>query len=408
MRENIVAFLVLTIAISCSPNENRVSESNPLPCPSEIPVDSLLHFAVNKYRTLIGNVSDSSLFPLSVKTDGDILLVNADNWTSGFFPGTLWMIYDFCNEDFFKQAAEKWTISLTSQKDNNKTHDIGFMIFTSFGNAYKITGKQEYLQIITEASKTLTTRFNPEVGCIRSWDWGKWKFPVIIDNLMNLEMLFFASQKTGDTIYSFIAETHAGTTLRDHFRDDYSSYHVIDYDPSNGKVIAKNTHQGYSDESAWSRGVAWSVYGYMLCYRETGKEKYLIQADNILSFILLHKSLSEDKVPFWDMDCPEIPDTYRDVSSAAILSSALVQLFELTGKNEYLVTCEKLVKSLACGKYTIPQGSKYGFLLDHSVGNINMNKEVDAPLIYADYYFVETLLKLKKIYESQKSNEAVD
>jgi unsaturated chondroitin disaccharide hydrolase len=292
-----------------------------------------------------------------------------------------------------------WTKKLEQEKNNGKTHDIGFMIYCSFGNGYRLTGNNEYLNTILDASKTLSGRFDPKTGCIRSWDWGKWKYPVIVDNMMNLEMLFFAAQKASNPHLKEIAVSHAQKTLENQFRKNYSCWHVVDYDPDNGNIIGKSTHQGYNDESTWTRGVAWSIYGFALSYRETGDTAFLSQANKIVDFIKNHPRMPEDNIPWWDMDCPGIPGTYKDASSASIMAAALAELYILTKNKHYLSYCEMLVRNLATQRYMLKSNEKYGFILDHSVGNIHKNWEVDKPLNYADYYFVEALLKLKKIYE---------
>jgi uncharacterized protein YyaL (SSP411 family) len=236
------------------------------------------------------------------------------------------------------------------------------------------------------------------VGAIRSWDHSKdkWDFPVIIDNMMNLELLFWASRQTGDPQYYNIAVKHAETTLANHFRADYSSYHVVDYDTLTGKVLKKTTHQGYSDASAWSRGQAWGLYGYTMCYRETGIVSFRYQAEKIANFILQNPNLPEDKIPYWDFGAPANLQTPRDVSAATVTASALLELAKLvpSKKDNYLQAAETILKNLQ-KDYLSKQGTNKGFLLGHSTGSFPQNSEVDTPIIYADYYYLEALVRQK-------------
>ena len=286
------------------------------------------------------------------------------------------------------------------EKDNNGTHDMGFKVYCSVGNAYRLTHNAHYKDVIIEAAKTLCTRFNPVVGCIKSWDNRKeWKFPVIIDNMMNLELLFEATKLSGDSSFYKIAVTHANTTLKNHYRDDYSSFHVVDYDPQTGAVLHKQTAQGYADGSAWARGQAWGLYGFTMCYRETGNKTYLHQAEEIAKFIFNNPNLPKDLVPYWDYNDPAIPNAPRDASAAAIMASALYELstYSKNGKN-YKETADKIVKSLNTS-YHAPLGEDKGFLLLHSTGHKPAKLEIDVPIIYADYYYLEALLRQKHLME---------
>lgn len=330
--------------------------------------------------------------------NGKLKLVASRDWTSGFFPGVLWFLYQYTGKQEWLTQAKAYTANIEREKTNAGTHDMGFKIFCSFGTGYRLTNDATYKDIIIQSAKTLSTRFNPTVGCIRSWDHHKevWGFPVIIDNMMNLELLFEATKFTGDSSFYKIAVSHANTTMKNHFRPDYSSYHVIDYDTATGAVVKKNTHQGYSHESAWSRGQAWGLYGYTMCYRYTKDPIYLQQAEHIATFILNHPRLPKDLVPYYDFDGPDIPNAPRDASAAAIIASGL---YELAGysKNakQYRTTADKIVNNLT-KSYRSPIGENFGFLLLHSTGSKPSNSEVDVPLNYADYYYLEALLRGKK------------
>lgn len=323
-------------------------------------------------------------------------LVSSKDWTSGFFPGELWFFYEYTNHKEWKAEAEKFTSNIEREKTNDDSHDVGFKIYCSFGNGYRITNDAHYKEVIIEAAKTLSKRFNPKVGCIKSWDNNKWEYPVIIDNMMNLELLFEASKLSGDKTFYNIAITHANTTIKNHFRSDYSSYHVVNYDTATGKVISKNSAQGYADESAWARGQAWGLYGFTMCYRETKNKAYLNQAEHIAGFILHHPNLPKDFIPYWDFNAPGIPNELRDASAAAITASALYELSTYSKKENYHKMADRIMESLT-NNYRSPVGESKGFILLHSTGSKPANSEVDVPIIYADYYYLEALRRMKKV-----------
>lgn len=340
------------------------------------------------------------LFPRSLNKDGKLHLVPSKDWCSGFFAGCLWEMYESTGDKNWKESAIRFTEPMEDQKFNAITHDMGFKMMTTFGKGYQLTGDKNYRDILVQSAKTLITRYNEKIGCIRSWDHNqdKWKFPVIIDNMMNLELLFWATYETGDSVYYNIAVSHALTTMKNHFRNDYSSYHVVDYDPETGAVIKKNTHQGFSDESAWSRGQAWALYGYTMVYRETKKQVFLNQAEKIAQYILSQPNMPNDLVPYWDFNAPGIPNEPRDVSAAAITASALYELSSFVPdsiKTGYLRAADQMIESLSASYMSIPD-SNYGFIMGHSTGSKPQNSEVDVPIIYSDYYYLEALLRKMK------------
>lgn len=322
---------------------------------------------------------------------GEYRMASMKDWTCGFPPGTMWYMYELTGDEKWKEIADEFTWKIDGFQYRTNSHDLGFMALCSFGNAYRLTGEEKYKQVILQASESLMTRFNENVGSIRSWDHGDWDFPVIIDNMMNLEMLFWASKETGDSKYKDVAIKHADVTMKNHFREDMSSWHVVGYNPENGEVVVKQTHQGLNDDSAWGRGQAWGLYGFTVMFRETGDSKYLEQASKIADFMLPH--LPEDKVSYWDYNDPKIPNTYRDVSAAAITASALFELgtYQVANKELYMATANKIIESLNSEKYRAKQGENGGFLLMHSVGHLPKNSEVDVPINYADYYYLEAL-----------------
>jgi len=322
-------------------------------------------------------------------------------WCAGFFPGVLWQLYGDSADDALRRYAERFTERCEPAKAMTDTHDLGFMLYCSFGQGYRLTGNPHYLDVIREGSRSLLTRYDEKLGVMKSWEPNaKWKYPVIIDNMMNLEMLCFLSHETGDRQYARAAETHANTTIKNHFREDYSTYHVVSYDPATGKPHAKQTSQGFSDGSSWARGQAWGLYGYTMMYRETLNPRYLEQARHIANFICSHPRLPDDGIPYWDFDAENIPEAVRDASAGAIMASAFIELSQLdptTDASRWLNMAEKQLRTLSSHTYLARKGELGGFILKHSVGSLPAKREVDVPLVYADYYYVEALLRMKRL-----------
>ncbi|MCF7886130.1 MAG: glycoside hydrolase family 88 protein [Candidatus Marinimicrobia bacterium] len=379
-----ILFLILFVILVQCNNDNKKL------------VDQNFRYAQNNYKKMVESFPNARQFPRSLRQNGELVRVESHDWTSGFFPGSLWYIYEYTQNDSWKNYAEKFTAELEREKNNDGTHDIGFMMFNSFGNGYRLTGHKEYKKILLTSAKTLATRFNPQVGCIRSWDWNsdEWKFPVIIDNMMNLELLFWATKVTGDSTYYKMAVSHANHTIKNHFRADNSSFHVVDYDPTNGEVRGKQTWQGFANSSAWSRGQAWGLYGFTMAYRYTKNHKYLSQAQKIAEFTLDHKNMPEDMIPYWDYNAPNIPNEPRDASAAAIMASALYELHTFVKDKNYRKYADRILANLSSEQYKANQSN---FLINHCVGSRPENSEVDVPLIYADYYFLEANLRKQRM-----------
>lgn len=320
-------------------------------------------------------------------------VVDPKDWTSGFYPGTLWEAYRLTGDEHLRAEAEKFTARLEGIQYYKGTHDLGFMVFCSYGQQQQALHDAHSAEVIVEAANSLISRQDPVIGVIRSWDFGEWNYPVIIDNMMNLEMLFWASKHTGDPKYRDVAVRHADITLQNHFREDASSYHVVSYN-DDGTVESRGTFQGCSDASAWARGQGWGLYGYTMCYRETGDTKYLDHARRIAAFIMNHPRTPEDLVPWWDYDAPDIPDAPRDASAAAVIASALFELSTLVSESEgkaYFERAEAMLMSLSSDAYLAGKGTNGGFILKHSVGHLPAESEIDTPLNYADYYYLEAI-----------------
>ncbi|WP_157207796.1 glycoside hydrolase family 88 protein [Mariniflexile maritimum] len=384
-------FIGLAVLLSaCKPNDKTKGTDTAR-------VSSLLEF---RYAKLLEYPIDSVGFPrsMSVKT-GAINKVPSKDWTSGFFAGNLWLLYQLTGNEAYKQRAQKWTAFIEKEKYNGKTHDMGFKVFCSFGKGLEVEGNQHYKAVILQSAQTLSTRFNAKVGAIRSWDFNSdiWEFPVIIDNMLNLELLFEATKISGDSTYYNMAVKHANTTLKNHFRSDHSTYHVVVYDTITGLPKSKVTHQGFNDQSSWARGQSWAIYGYTLMYRYTKDKAYLAQAEATANFFINHKNLPDDGIPYWDFNDPKIPNAPRDASAATVTASALFELYGFTKNKAYLNYANKVLASLNSEKYILPETVQGPFILDHSTGNWPKNDEIDEPIVYADYYFLEATLRKKAL-----------
>jgi hypothetical protein len=342
--------------------------------------------------------------PRSMRDD-TLFMVPSKDWTSGFYAGNLWYTYELTNDEFWKHKAIEFTAPIENEKNDKTTHDLGFKLYCSFGNGYRLSSNPAYREILLQSARTLCTRYNPIVGSMRSWDHStdKWAFPVIIDNMMNLDLLFWAFKQTQDSLFYNVAINHANTTMKNHFREDYSSYHVIDYDAKTGKVTKKNTHQGYSHESAWARGQAWALYGFSMCYRETGNKVYLKQAEKIAEFLLNHPNLPKDLIPYWDFNAPNIPNAPRDVSAATIMASAFYEMsIQVSEKNKYYTEIADRIIANVSNNYMCKPKTNGGFLLNNSTGHLPGKHEINVPIVYADYYYLEALLR-KRILDKIKN-----
>lgn len=358
--------------------------------------DEVLNFAESQYAKAIAELKIEDGMPRNGNPDGTWTQKRIEDWTSGFFPGTLWYLYELTQDEKWLKAARDWTAPLKPLQYFDKHHDTGFMVYCSYGNGYRLTKDPEYKDIILQTAKTLATRYSPEAKTIMSWGDIHEENPthkVIIDNMMNLEMLQWAYKNGGDKELKKIARNHANTSLKNHFRDDYSSYHLVEYDPETGVVLKKSTVQGYSDGSMWSRGQAWGIYGFAMMYRETGCEKYLKLSEKLAATYF--DNLPKDYIAYWDFNASNIPNEPRDTASAAITASACLELYALTDNALYYNNAVNILNELASDKY-LAKKDHYTCVLLHSTGYKPINSEVDVNINYTDYYFVEALLRLKK------------
>lgn len=339
------------------------------------------------------------------KEDSDWHQVANDKlmWTSGFYPGILWYTYAITGDQKWKKEAIKRTEVFEDFKNITEHHDIGFMMFPAYGKGLEIANKKEYKDILLTSANSLATRFNPNVGTIKSWSnelHPRWKQHItIIDNMLNLELLFWSARNGGDSKHYDIAVKHAETTMKNHFRDDYTSWHVLEYDSITGEVLNRHTKQGFADDSRWSRGQAWGVYGYTMVYKETKDKKFLEFAEKLSDKYL--SLLPEDMVPCWDFDVADNPNEEKDASAAAVVASALLDLStfveEKASQEKYFTAAIAILKSLSSSAYS-GVGKSDAFLL-HSTGAKSLGWEIDVALIYADYYYIEALSRLKKMQQ---------
>ncbi|MDO9633943.1 MAG: glycoside hydrolase family 88 protein [Paludibacter sp.] len=379
-------------------------------------IDQNFAFAEQQTSGMLKVVTDVTHYPRTTAKDGTLKTTNMYDWTSGFFAGNLWYLYEYTNDKKWKEQAIRWTESLEELKNFTDHHDLGFMMYCSYGNAYRLTGDPRYKEILIRSAESLCSRFDAKTGSIKSWNYRRswdgnfeWFYPVIIDNMMNLELLFFAAKETNNPIFKEIAITHTETTLKNHFRSDYSTYHVVNYDTITGKALNKATMQGYTDASTWARGQAWAIYGFTMVYRETKEPRYLHAAMQAADYFLNHPNLPDDMIPYWDfniVDSGFTPDwnaaihttlKLRDASAAAITASALFELsnYEVSKKEIYFNAAVQMIENLS-EKYRGEVGNNNNFIIKHCVGSFPHNEEMDVPLVYADYYFLEALLRYKK------------
>ena len=392
MRKEILALLFIVILMGCAGKDEM-----------DAVIEKGLSVSVEQSKLMTKSIwEQKTLLPRTLDKEGKLITSDSKWWTSGFFPGVLWYLYEATGDTLLKEYACDYTSRVEKEKYNKGNHDVGFMLYCSFGNGYRLTGNEKYKQVLLKGAESLSTRYKDHIGVIRSWDFNRavWQYPVIIDNMMNLELLEWASKHSDNSRFAAIARSHADVTLKNHFRPDYSCWHVVSYDTITGQPEKKHTRQGYSHESSWSRGEAWALYGYVMMYRETQQKHYLVHAKKVANYILTHPRMPEDGIPYWDYDAPDIPDTYRDASAGAIMASAFIELSTMIQgelSRKCLMMAETQLKTLTSPEYLAEPGTNGNFILKHSVGSLMEHSEVDVPLTYADYYYVEALLRYQKV-----------
>ena len=399
IKETSLFFLLSLVSLASSAQKKNVYKKDPqlLQTITKDFADADAQYQV-LMKSLPADKFPKTFFPAT----GQYEFSNSGWWCSGFYPGTLLYIYEQTKDKALYTEAMRVLELLKKEQFNTNTHDLGFMMYCSFGNANRLAANPSYKEILLNSAKSLSTRFNPMVGCIKSWDSkNPADYLVIIDNMMNLELLFWATSVSGDSTFYKIAVTHANTTMKNHYRSDYSSYHVLNYNATTGMVQQKKTAQGAADESAWARGQAWGLYGFTVMYRETKDKKYLDQANHIAQFLLSHPNLPADKIPYWDFNAAGIPNVLRDASAGSIMASALLELSTYADRDlsiNYIHAAETILTSLSSSAYKAAPGTNGGFIIQHGVGHFPAKTEIDVPLTYGDYYFIEAIKRYKELH----------
>lgn len=387
--------ILLTLLLGCSKKDDSLTIK-------EI-VDKGLQQSENQYKGMILNLQNyPNRFPNSIDYKNELTTKDASDWTSGFFAGSLWLLYENSADSFFLKEAQKYTLLTEHLQYKTNSHDIGFIIYSAYGNGYRLTHNNEYKNVIISASKTMIKPFNPRVGGIRCSDFNheRSQCPILIDNIVTLEMLLFSAENTNDTTFLPIAISQTDLTTKWLVRSNRSCYNVVSFDSITGVPHAWQAQQGYSPESVWARGQSWALYGYTMMYRLTKKPRYLKIAQEIANYLISQPNMPKDCIPYWDFESPNIPNEMRDASSAAIMASALIELstfVSLPIQKKYLDTAEKQIRTLTSDKYLSKVDTNGNFILKHSVGNYPNNNQIDVPLLFADYYYIEALIRLKKI-----------
>jgi unsaturated chondroitin disaccharide hydrolase len=378
-----------------------ISSASPSSIPSTT-LDSIWNFSLARIRATMTKLGNSTTaFPRRApQTGGAWETVAASDWTSGFYPGCLWYAFEKSKDTTFRNAAVRWTASLDGQKTNTSTHDVGFIINCSYGNGLRLLNTSSYVQVMNTAAQSLSTRYKETAGIIDSWSFAPFDtgWEEIIDNMMNLEILFLSAANGGSAGYKTMAASHAEKAMLNHFRADSSTFHVVKYSRTTGAVIGRETRQGYSNASCWARGQAWAVYGFAMAYRCTKDSRFLAASCKAADYFL--RRLPSDRVPYWDFDAPGIPadSVPRDASSSAIVASGLLELAAFVGATDsarYVDSAVSLIKALWSVKY---RGlSTQASILNHSTGSRKEGHDVDMGIIYADYYFLEALVRYEKL-----------
>jgi unsaturated chondroitin disaccharide hydrolase len=374
----------MMILLACNPALLDRKNSDPIAKAEE--------YALSQLKKSLHEIP-ADQFPIRTRGMGAWESTPATTWTSGFYPGCLWLAQRLTGDSSWIGPARTKTWEMKSQQYNRDTHDIGFMIFNSFGNGYTFDQDEEYRKIMLQSANSLASRYNPKAGCIQSWNG---EFQVIIDNMMNLEILFWASKHGGPAALNDIAVSHAKRTIENHLREDGSSFHVVVYDTATGKVRERRTAQGLADLSAWARGQAWGLYGFTVCYRETRDDLYLRTAVKMADYFISH--LPPDHVPFWDLNLPQDhPKKFKDTSAAAIALSGLLELRTyVEDRLKYDGVIRAIMESLVDNYLSAGTGSS-GILI-HSAYNVNSKNpyDWDASTSWGDYYFLEALERYPK------------
>jgi unsaturated chondroitin disaccharide hydrolase len=364
---------------------------------------SFIETQVSKTLTSLG--SPASGYPFSGGDSGTWTTTSpsdgAEGWASGFFPGQLWLLYQATGSPQWLAAAREWTAPLASQATSvtrPDPTDIGFIIGTSFGNGYRLTGDPSYKTVLLTAGGSLASLYNSKVGAVRSWTFGPWQFPVIIDSMMTLGPLQWGARNGGSSTWAGIAATHAKTVTTNLVRSNGSTFELANFDPTTGALLSQETFAGYSNSSTWARGQAWALYGFVQAYQTSDNPAFLTTAEDVANYFVGQLLADNTWIPPWDFNAPGSQPV--DTSAAAIAADGLVMLSTVAGtsalKVSYLTDAENILGSLS-SSYLGPASGE-SVLFDGYPGGLNAK---NTALIYSDYYFTEALLRLQNVLDGK-------
>jgi len=404
-----VSILSALCLLSCG-SPSPESESGPEPdIYGAIPVDDCMTFAGERLLETVGDLMQIdpalsgqpskaySMFPRFTNADGMWETTDSSAWSSGFFAGCLWLMYEYTSDDEWKRLAESWTAAMEREKTAGGNHNLGFKMMPGFGHGFRLTGSEHYREVLIESARTLAGRFNDTVGLIKANEMEQWKYPVMVDTMVNIELLFRAAEYGGDPAWADMAETHALNTFRHHVRGDGGTVQVVDFDPATGEVIAHDTLCGLSGDSAWARGQGQAIYGFTAAYRCTKNPELLKAAETVADFFI--DNLPADYIPYWDFSDPAIPNTIRDASAAAVAVDGLIELGSLSvdpaKKKRYSEAAVNILTSLCSDGYLIGGTDSRG-IVGHATWKKPSDPQADTSLIWGDYNFIEALMRCRR------------
>ena len=362
-----------------------------------LPVDELFEFAGERLERSVEQVGSGDRFPRFTDESGQWVCTESGAWSSGFFAGCLWFMYERTGDDAWRVRAEVWTAGMEREQFTTSDHNNGFKMMSSFGNGYRLTGIKHYREVLIQSARSLASRFSSAVGMIRSNDMPQWQYPVLIDTMVNIELLFWAAEHGGDPNWTRMAEMHAVNSIKNHIRGDGGTIQVVDHDPETGAVIGHDTLCGLSGDTMWSRGQGQAIYGFATAYRYTGNELLLDAARRVADVFIA--ALPPDNVPYWDRDDPAIPDTSRDASAAAVAAAGLLDLADLVPDGEsgdlYRRTATDMLRALGSDAYRAADDGGVG-IIGHATWKKPTDPQADTSLIWGDYNFLQALLRYER------------
>ncbi len=392
----------VVLTVSCSGKDNGNNTKTPKPPTMELAIrtDKVFDLAAEKLTKTVESIQDSNRFPRYIEEDGTWATTDSHAWSSGFFAGCLWIMFEYTGDEIWKKHAVKWTESMEREKHNRDNHNNGFMMMPGFGNGYRLTGNEHYREVLIESARSLASRYSDKVGCIKANEMKQWKYPVMVDTMVNIELLFWAAKNGGDPSWHDMAVAHATNTMRYHVREDGSTVQIVDCDPETGDVLGHYTLCGLSGDSAWSRGQGQALYGFAVAYRETGNPEFLETAQRLADYFI--EKLADDPVPDWDNKVPNFPDTIRDSSAGSIASVGLFELQKLVkdqgNAQRYRMAATDIFVTLVINNYLTIASNSYG-LIKHATWKKPTDPQADTSLIWGDYNFLEALVLYDKIYK---------